>query len=740
MRTGSAWEGVAVLLWLAASFSCGAAADGQALGEADIGVVPDMTTEGRWGAPEKDGDRTFRQYPGKMSLSYVGIKAWWSGERAPEDSVLAITCRDAGEGAVQVYGWTGDGELYGYARLGQIAERRDGAWKRVLIWAPKSAVRRHPDGDWKGNWSLLFSGPVPLAVDRIEFLAATAENRAAAARQAAADRTAAIEAICRQWPQVPWKETTALGDVNAEDTKRGFIPFARNYARDVYPGTVPAAAERGARTIKTYATLGEFEPVQVAAYALADATLLASVTDLKGPGTLAAGRDVVIRYVECVPLRAGGGSGVKSWQVQPAWLRGNKPLAVKAHGSQAWYVTLHVPADAKPGDYRGTVTIAAANGGKAEFPLELKVLPVALDRADQFARGPYVSGQMEEDDVRVLREYGVNSCSMWHGGGLAPRKEADACTAVVTPAMDDYLRRLKKAGFVRMVYFGGGDNRFANPAGVADATASKVGTPEFAKYYGEYWTAIRRLEKQNGWPKMICCPFDEPVKSDDRIRNYLACYDAVKKASPDTQVFCVFMNRPTAAERLGLTADIWSCNGAFDVNAARKKALEAEGVHRLLYPYTGCTVRSKPGATRWSAGFCPWKYGADGIYFWAYLWSSEDPFNDLDGDVSDWTPAARDVDDVIYTCVGFEGWREGIDDRLYVETALRLAKERNRKDVLDKLAELQASLVPPEESEQSRKTGGLDGFFMNIADTDLLDTYRARVVMLLMDLLGESKR
>ena len=141
---------------------------------------------------------------------------------------------------------------------------------------------------------------------------------------------------------------------------------------------------------------------------------------------------------------------------------------------------------------------------------------------------------------------------------------------------------------------------------------------------------------------------------------------------------------------------------------------------------------------RFNSGARCWKYDGDGVYFWAYLWYMNDPFNDLDGSYADWSPAARDVDGRIYNTVAFEGWREGLDDRLYIETCLRMAKQNGRKDVLEKMDQLKKEIAAGAESEFSKKTGGLDDFFFKIDDANYLDVYRARVVAMILDMLASK--
>ncbi len=691
----------------------------------------------RVGPKQTAGGRTFRAYPGKGTWAYVHLKRWWDeGAKPPADIVLAVTYRDTLSDGLALYGWTGVGGRYGFHYFGQLRGVGDGEWKTALIYLAREFVTCPADGSHRGTWRFQINGKLAADIDKIELVRPDKALAAEALRQGRAARAAARAVVMKQFKHVSRPKPAALGAVAEADRKRGFIGFVRSHTADVFPDAVPTASERAVGRLEAYATPGEFEPLQVAARALVDRTVTATVTDLAGPGgKLAAGKDVILRTVECVPARAGGGSSAKGWQVQPAWLRTNAPVAVPAGEARAWQVTVRVPAGAKPGDYRGTLTLSA-DGGKVAWPIRFRVLPFALDAAPHVARGAYISSILSEELIASLRDHGCNAASMWVTGGLAPTVTDGRCTAAVTPAMDRYLKALKAAGFVNMVFFGGGDNRYSNPGNLPARTGAKVGTPEFAKYYGQWWADIRAREKANGWPEMICSPFDEPVKTPAKIANYLICYDAVKKAAPTTKLFCVFMNRAWAAEKLGAKADIWSCNGAFESNAAvRDKLAAAGGGRRLLYPYTMCTLRMRPGSVRWSTGFGPWKFGADGIYFWAYVWHSIDPFNDLDHGFSDWTPVARDIDGKLYDSLAWEGWREGVDDRRYVETAVRIAREKHRKDVLAKLDELRKTIVKAAEADHSLRTSGLDGFFMKIDNASLTDVYRARVVAMILEML-----
>jgi hypothetical protein len=336
-------------------------------------------------------------------------------------------------------------------------------------------------------------------------------------------------------------------------------------------------------------------------------------------------------------------------------------------------------------------------------------------------------------------DHGQNAVSMFAPNGFKPKLAGGSCKVNLSDAMEKYLGKLRSFGITRLVDFGGGDPWFNNPSNLVQITKARVGTPQFEKYYGEFWQDIKRLEKEKNWPEIICCPFDEPVKSGAKIRNYITCYNIIKKVLPDTKVFCVRMCYPERGQRENLPklADIWSCNGKFGVYQAEKKKLAANGIKKLFYTYTGCMAGYRPGSARSNTGIVPWHHDADGTFFWAYRWIGGDPFNDLDSGHRDWSPIARDVDGKLYTCTCWEGYREGIDDRKYIETCIKLAKKKKRDDILKEVEQIRTSFKPGKESEESQRTRGLDDFFVKLDDAGALDIIRAKMVKWILEMSGK---
>ena len=103
-----------------------------------------------------------------------------------------------------------------------------------------------------------------------------------------------------------------------------------------------------------------------------------SVSDLTGPaGAALPAAHVSIRHVEYVRVEIPtDAAGVPGWWPDPLPPY-DGPFSAPAGENHPLWITVFVPAEAKPGDYAGTVTLAAA-GWKATAPIQLKVRSFAL--------------------------------------------------------------------------------------------------------------------------------------------------------------------------------------------------------------------------------------------------------------------------------------------------------------------------------------------------------------------------
>jgi len=162
------------------------------------------------------------------------------------------------------------------------------------------------------------------------------------------------------------------GPVSSEESSAGVVCFPLRVEQLLPWYAVPTEAQVNQREFSIFAAQGQSEPVAVAVHAL---------------------RDVKDVSVTCGPLRSSVGvipaSAVTSrlslsYTMEP---RGRGKIATrqmlllnvagwgmpKAH-TYEWVVDVHVPTDAKPGQYSGQIVVQVAGKTVTEFELALEVL------------------------------------------------------------------------------------------------------------------------------------------------------------------------------------------------------------------------------------------------------------------------------------------------------------------------------------------------------------------------------
>ncbi len=235
-----------------------------------------------------------------------------------------------------------------------------------------------------------------------------------------------MKGLQRSEPEPP-AEVAAPTDV---EKRRGYMVFApSSFTEHVWPTLPPSRGSRAAG-LRAWCTPGEYEPVTFAVHALKTLTdVRVTVSALKGPATLEA-NSIDVRVVHCWPQRYKSQRKTE-WAVMPELLRpqgycGQTWISPKTN--RQWWITVHAPEDATPGDYRGTVTIEAANAGRVRLPFTLAVYPFKLRWPKPMAWGIYYSPQRSQPrgdfmsrerleglvraDLRDLREHGLNTLAI----------------------------------------------------------------------------------------------------------------------------------------------------------------------------------------------------------------------------------------------------------------------------------------------------------------------------------------
>ena len=479
-----------------------------------------------------------------------------------------------------------------------------------------------------------------------------------------------------------------------DDKASGYILFAPSYLRRIFPNSVALPDERVAR-VTISASQGEYEPVTVAISPLQPLGQCAvKVTDLAGPGNarIAAGNiDVrTVRYWRQIPGQKGS-NYAKQYMVVPELLEPSATTDVPARTTREWWITVHVPSDAPPGEYSGTIAVEPATGGSRSLPLCLRVLPFQLECPEDYSFGMYWGPWQKDRDetsetqvvaqLKDMRRHGMNSVALSAPAamlrGQNGRYEFDLDTVTRT------LELLKEQGFTRPIpwsfSFPPVDTGFGSEEHLAQVKA-------FVEHAAPHF-ADRDL------PEVLWYPRDEPWHDPRREEARVLC-EAIKRV-PGVRTYTTV--RQDTAEYLAPWLDVRchtvSLSGGFDAGTLREAAAAAGN---LFWWYTNA-CREYPAVMRLKGGFFFWKSGATGQYYWAYQYPKGNPCDDLDG--VDWC-AAYPGDAGPIPTIQWEALREGIDDFRYVVTlqrsidklrentspeAKRLAKEA--QSLLDELRE-----------------------------------------------------
>ena len=207
--------------------------------------------------------------------------------------------------------------------------------------------------------------------------------------------------------------------------ERGDGPYAMwspHFATTVRPWTAPTPAERAARALDLHAARGSRVVGRVCVHAFENlGTGEIAVSDLKGPGTIPA--DKVRAYYQNYRQ---AGSGVTEMALLP-WTK----IRFEPGITWAYWLWLEVPADAAPGDYRGTVTFTPEQGRPRRMRMSLKVHDFELDDRLPVSYGMYYSPwsfpagvdrrQKILEQHRFMREVGFTATCVGSGRGIALR-------------------------------------------------------------------------------------------------------------------------------------------------------------------------------------------------------------------------------------------------------------------------------------------------------------------------------
>ena len=543
-------------------------------------------------------------------------------------------------------------------------------------------------------------GPPILALGGLLLVAAGAVWAAAPAelpslRLVSKPADSAIERRPRPQPTVPdgakeapFVETAPEPVLTETEKERGYLLFQRPLTESVYPNTRPLAHER-IEALVTFAALGEFEPVTFALYPVRPLrNLKVRVSSLASPsGEIPAGR-IDVRLATYWNVGHPSYTTLNTYRRVPELLERVTVHTSPAGECQRYWLTVHVPNDAKPGLYQGTVTLWDDGFGQAvEIPLALRVLgfPLQKDPRKHFSAYFYVrnrslyKGRDEafirraaDKDYQAMLDFGLDMLPT-----LYLRCE-DGQRIVLAEAGE--LERMLAAGLkgpapVTADNVIGRIYRDTTPGGKHENhwKVNPLPPPAFYERVTELFRAFEADRKAKGWPEFICCPIDEV---DASCKEFGArVYAAVKAAGIRTYA----TKDPIGADAADYAAhlDVW-CSQPYSMPYERIVAQTR--YEYWCYPNHNAGEikdrRTMCKGGRMTYGFGLWRSGYTTLIPWHWCWPSEpDPFDYLRGRFSGCGQRVDDDGEVI-PAVYWSCFREGYDDARYLYTLQQAIVER----------------------------------------------------------------
>jgi Glycoside hydrolase 123 N-terminal domain/F5/8 type C domain/Glycoside hydrolase 123, catalytic domain len=449
----------------------------------------------------------------------------------------------------------------------------------------------------------------------------------------------------------PVKTWTRKPQITAKNKKNGFICYLPSPQQRIFPQTTPRKTQYG-EMLKIAAAKGEFEAATVAVYALKTIRQLkVKVGQLKNSkGVVLPTDSIELRTVRCWPQRGGQKGKSKNWLVMPELLEKYKAQLVPAHSSRQFWLTLHAPANAKPGIYTTTLKVQADKGPEKSIKLQFKIYPFALrcppkkvfaiyqqDPALPLFANQDSSREFDLKKLKDMRRHGMNSVVLNIRSAKQP--------------LSEILKTIKRC------------NELLDTAGFPKRPIPYYCFNLETTYKPESIAKIQAAVKKNAWRELLFYPIDEPFHGP-KLKRAIPIYRALKSIKGLRTYSTVYQN---SVDKLGDSLDVrcFAVSGAAKFDAERIRR-DCQKQNKTFWWYSNST-REYPAVARFKAGYFFWKTGSDGQFYWAYMNKQGDAFNDFDRATGDYC-VVYPLNHEPTPTIQWEELREGIDDFKYLYT------------------------------------------------------------------------
>ena len=490
------------------------------------------------------------------------------------------------------------------------------------------------------------------------------------------------------YKEAPFVETAPAPTLTPIEQTRGFMLFQRPIMDPVYPNTRPLPCER-LQALTAFATPGEFEPLTFSIYpARALENLRVKASALTGEAGEIPASAIDVRLLTYWNIGYPRYTSRTTYRRTPELLERVTVHSSPAGECQRWWLTVRVPDAAKPGGYRGTLSVRDDHSGAVEIPVALRVLDFRLmsDPAKHYSAYYYLKNRVQfkgrdeafvqraiGNEYRAMVDLGIDACPTLY---LRVDREKDK---IIISHVEEFERMLA-AGMRGPIPLAGGNAIWViyqqtTPGGKKGShwRISKMPPPEFYAEVTEMFRALDAERKAKGWPELVCCPLDEVASSHKEFGAKV--YKAVREAGIRTYI----TKNPVAADAADYRdgVDVW-CSQPYSV--PYEKIVAQTRYDYWSYPNHNAgevkdrRVMCKGGRMTYGFGF--WRSGYSTLIPWNWAWTpGPDQFDYLRGRRSGCGQRIDDDGEVV-PAVYWQCFREGRDDARYIYTLQQAVWER----------------------------------------------------------------
>ncbi len=447
------------------------------------------------------------------------------------------------------------------------------------------------------------------------------------------------------------------------------------------------------RGLELLAAPGEYESRAVAFIPYQDLPgPRARVSALRGPAGEIPARAVEVRWTQRllkrVQYRRPREDAVFTWR----FLWREPPKQVKVGQVRQLVVTVKVPDDAKPGAYRGALTLAGG-GVTSEIPVRLRVAGFRLvepkKRVGCYYRGRGKSDEQIERELTDIYEHD-GRVLVWISG-VDIRKGKDGSVTYDTSPVRRAVLLQKKHGIGPPFIVCPRPRRCAALAGLRVRMTSEfarevLASAEFKRLFAGSVRALENLERELNVGEFVFTWMDE-VMGRNRFDTYVAFAKVFRGLSKHRLYITYHIRNWARAQELDPWVDIRGYHGHVldwwlgegHKWAELKADIEKSGdVAWCYYNIREIAVTSE--WVRLCNGWWLWQSPLMAHTPWTYYSCGGSPFDDLDSDHHDFAYAApHPTKPEMVSTLEWECCREGYDDLRYVTTLERaLAAARKR--------------------------------------------------------------